>query len=135
MFQKLSCLPYVRVWFSSCPCKVCSCLSEALLLALHTLSLSFLTNIFSSDSKAFLRFILFSGSSTLVHLAFFFFDVKAWPQSQTDLFTCTTVLHYGHTFLTEEVVQVYGGVVTAPKDNGAVSPCMKSTMFYDFGPN
>ena len=30
---------------------------------------------------------------------FLFFDAKAWPQSQTDLFTCTTVLHCGHTFL------------------------------------
>ena len=29
----------------------------------------------------------------------FFFDAKAWPQSQTDPFTCTTVLHCGHTFL------------------------------------
>ena len=55
----------------------------------------FLTNN-SSDSKAFLHF---SGSPTAVHSAFLFFDVKAWPQSQTDLFTCTTVLHCGHTFL------------------------------------
>ena len=29
-----------------------------------------------------------------------FIDVKAWPQSQTDLFRCSTVLHCGHTFLT-----------------------------------
>ena len=64
-------------------------------LALRTLSLSFLTNISSSDSKVFLCFIVFSA----VHRAFLFFDAKAWPQSQTDLFTCTTVLHCGHTFL------------------------------------
>ena len=52
----------------------------------------------SSDSKAFLRFIAFSGSPTAVAtLCFpFLFDAKAWPQS---LFMCTTVLHCGHTFL------------------------------------
>ena len=72
--------------------------SEALLPALQTLSLSFLTNS-SSDSKAFQRFIAISGSPTAVHRAFLFFDVKARPQSQPDLFTCTTVLHGGHTFL------------------------------------
>ena len=27
------------------------------------------------------------------------FDAKAWPRSQTDFSTCTTVLHCGHTFL------------------------------------
>ena len=50
------------------------------------LSLSSLNS--SSDSKASLHFIAFSGSPTAVHRAF---DVKAWPQSQTDFFTCTTV--------------------------------------------
>ena len=44
--------------------------SEALLLALRTSSLSFVTNNSSSDSKAFLRFIAFSGSQTPVHRAF-----------------------------------------------------------------
>ena len=39
------------------------------------------------------------GNEATVHCAFLFFDAKAWPQSQTDLFTCTTVLHCGHTFL------------------------------------
>ena len=53
----------------------------------------------SSDSKAFLRFIAFSGSPTAVHCCFPFFDAKSWPQSQIDLFTCTTVLHCAHTFL------------------------------------
>ena len=74
MFQKFSCLPCVRfcswpcivysnvseaftlaicVQFCSCLCKVCSCVSEALLLTLQTLSLSFVTNNSSSDSKAF----------------------------------------------------------------------------------
>ena len=51
-------------------CKVCSRVSEALLLVLRTLSLSFPTNNPSSDSKAFLRFIAFSGSPTAVHCAF-----------------------------------------------------------------
>ena len=31
-----------------------------------------------------------------IHRAFLFFDAKAWQQSQTDLFTCTTVLHGEH---------------------------------------
>ena len=34
-----------------------------------------------------------------VHCTFLFFDAKEWPQSQTDLFTCTMVLHCGHIFL------------------------------------
>ena len=54
----------------------------------------FLINNSSSDSKALLRFVAFS-----VHHAFLFFDAKPWPQSQSDLFTCTTALHCGHTFL------------------------------------
>ena len=58
------------VWFCSYLCKVCSRVSEALLLVLRTLSLSFPTNNPSSDSKAFLRFIAFSGSPTPVHCAF-----------------------------------------------------------------
>ena len=58
------------VWFCSYLCKVCSRVSEALLLVLRTLSLSFPTNNSSSDSKAFLRFIAFSGSPTAVHCAF-----------------------------------------------------------------
>ena len=87
--------------FCFCLCKVCLRVSEALLLALRTLSLyiSFLTNNSSSDCKAFLGFTAFSGSPTAVHRAFLFFNAKAWPQSQTDLFTCTTLLHCGHNFL------------------------------------
>ena len=80
--------------------------SEALLPALRTLSLSFLTNS-SADSKAFQHFIVFSGSPTVGHHAFLFFDAKAWPQSQTDLFTCTTVLHCGNTFL-RHIHLIYG---------------------------
>ena len=57
------------VQFCSCLCKVCSRVSEALLLTFQTLSLSFVTNNSSSDSKAFLRFIAFSGSPTAVHHA------------------------------------------------------------------
>ena len=40
---------------------------------------------------------------TVVHRAFPFFDAKAWQQSQTDLFMCTTVLHCGHTFPNESM--------------------------------
>ena len=58
------------VWFCSYLCKVCPRVSESLLLVLRTLSLSFPTNNPSSDSKAFLRFIAFSGSPTAVHCAF-----------------------------------------------------------------
>ena len=54
----------------------------------------------SSDSKAFLCFIAFSGSPTAVHRAFTFSLMQLiWPQSQTDLFMCTTVLHCRHIFL------------------------------------
>ena len=60
---------------------------------------SFLANNSSSDNKAFRCYIAFSSSPTAVHFAFYFFDVKAWPQSQTDFFRCTTVLHCGHTFI------------------------------------
>ena len=67
----------------SCQCKDCSCASEALLLALWTLSLSFVTNNSSLDSKAFLRFIAFSDFPTAVHRAFLFFKgmatVTNWP--------------------------------------------------------
>ena len=95
MFQKLSCLPYV---FGS----VLACAKSADMFQKLSYSLCgvcFITNNSSSDSNAFLRFIALSGSPTAVHHAFLFFDAKAWPQSQTDLFTCTTVLHCGHTFL------------------------------------
>ena len=48
----------ICVRFCSCLCnQVCSCVSGALLLTSRTLSLSFLTNNSSSDSKAFLRFM------------------------------------------------------------------------------
>ena len=57
--------------FCSCLCKACSRVSEALLLALRTLSLSFLNNS-SSDSKAFLRYNAFSGSPTVVNHALLF---------------------------------------------------------------
>ena len=55
------------------------------LLALRTLSVSF------SDSEALLRFT----DSLVVHWA----DAKAYPHPQTALFTWTSVLHRGHTFL------------------------------------
>ena len=121
--QWLLCLLYVLyrtaicVWFCSCLFIVCSNVSEYLMClvlflsllmyvfqklsySLCRLCLSFLTNS-SSDSKAFLRLIVIPASSTTaVHCAFLFFDVKAWPQSQADLFTCTTVLHCGIPFWT-----------------------------------
>ena len=90
MFQKISCLPYVFDSVLACAKPAHACVSEALLPALQTLSLSFLTNS-SSDINAFQHFVVFSGSPTAIHHAFLFFDVKEWPQSQTDLFTCTTV--------------------------------------------
>ena len=62
--------------------------NQALLLALCTLSVSF------SDSEALLRFT----DSLVVHWAFLF-DAKACPHPQTALFTWTSVLHRGHTFL------------------------------------
>ena len=88
MFQKLSRLPYVFDSVLACAKPAHARVSEALLPALQTLSLSYLTNS-SSDSKAFQYFIAFSGSPT-VHRAFLFFNVKAWPQPQTVHFTCTT---------------------------------------------
>ena len=90
--------------FCSCLCKVCSRVSEAFLLSLRTLSLSFLTNNSSSDSKAFLGFTAFSGR------AFLFFNAKAWPQSQTHLFTCTTVLHCG-----QSQTSKFDGKTTIPR--------------------
>ena len=57
----------ICVRFCSCLCEVCSHVSEVLLLALGTSSLTK-----SSDSKlrAFLRFIAFSGSPTAVHTVY-----------------------------------------------------------------
>ena len=107
MFQKISCLPYVFDSVLACAKPAHARVSEALLPALRTLSLSFLTNS-SSVNKAFQHFIAFSGSPIAVRSAILFFDMKAWPQSQTDLFTCTTVLHCGHTFLTRiDLIYVY----------------------------
>ena len=78
MFQKLSCLPYVFDSVLACAKLAHVRVSEVLILTLRTLSLSFLINS-SSDSKAFQHFIAFSGSPTVVHRAFLFFAVKAWP--------------------------------------------------------
>ena len=98
--DKCLCLPYVFGSVLACAIKSANVFQE-LSYSLRGLCLSFPTNNSSSDSKAFLRFIAFSGSLTAVHRACLFFDAKAWPQSQTDLFTCrvTTVLHCEHTFL------------------------------------
>ena len=66
-------------------------------LALWTLSLSSLITLPRTVRLFYVT--LRSQPPQQVHLAFLFFDVKAWPQSQTDFFTCTTVLHCGHTFI------------------------------------
>ena len=97
------------VRFCSCLCKVWSHVSEALLLTLETLFLSLVTITVLQT----VRFVVFSGSPTAVHRAFLFFDTKACPQSQTDLFTCTTVLHWGHTFL-RCIDLIYGIALWAP---------------------
>ena len=60
--DKYLCLSYVFGSVLASMCKVCSRVSEALLLTLLTSS-----NISSSDSKAFLCYIAFSGSPTAVH--------------------------------------------------------------------
>ena len=86
MFQKLSCLLYV--FGSVLACAKSAHMFQKLSYSLCGLCLS-LSSLITIDSKAFLRFIAFSGSPTAVHRAFLFFDAKAWPQSQTDLFTCT----------------------------------------------
>ena len=103
VFQKLSCLPYVFA------ISVLACAKSAHVFQKLSHFADFVSphyNNSSSDSKAFLHFIAFSGSPTvvwvrlvrLVHRAFLFFDVKVWPQSQTDLFMCTTVYTVGIPF-------------------------------------
>ena len=84
--------------FCSYLCKVCSRVSEALLLALRTLSLSFPTNNSSSDSKAFLHFhcVLRLPNSSTPCFPFLRCEGMA---SHKLTFTCTTVLHCAHTFL------------------------------------
>ena len=64
LYDKCLCLSHVFGSVLACNCKVCSRVSEALLLALLSLSL---TNNYSSDSKVFLRCNAFSGSPTAVH--------------------------------------------------------------------
>ena len=125
-------IDHCLVNYRSCrACQMCSvfvltCAKSAhvfqkLSYSLCGLRLSFPTNNSSSDSKAFLRFIAFSGSQTAVHRAFLFFDAKAWPVTNWPLhvhygitlctylsqthrpilhsIACTTVLHCGHTSL------------------------------------
>ena len=46
----------MRVLFCSSLSKICSCVSEALMLAMRVLLLSCLLNVSSKDSKALLRF-------------------------------------------------------------------------------
>ena len=70
----------ICVRFCSCLCKVCSRVSEALLLALLTLSL---VNYSSADSKAFLCFIAFSGSPTAVHRPLHALQLYSSPWADT----------------------------------------------------
>ena len=79
LHDKCLCLSYV---FGSV--LACAHVSEALLLALRTLSL---TNNSSSGSKAFLCFIAFSGSPTAVHH-------PLHAQSQTSKFDGKTTIWY-----------------------------------------
>ena len=84
------------------PVQMCSRVSEALLL--HGLCLS-LSSLVTLTQTVRLNFYVSLRSqaphATAVQHAFLFFNAKAWPQSLTDLFTCTTVLHCGpgRTFL------------------------------------
>ena len=59
----------------ACMCKVCSRASETLLLVLLTLSLTINS---SSDSKAFLRFIAFSGSPTAYTIHCMHYGITLW---------------------------------------------------------
>ena len=89
------CLCLLCVQFCSCPCRVCS--RVALLLDLQTLSL---TNKSSSDTKAFLCFIVFSGSPTAVHrplhaLRYYTVGIPLWTaRSQTSKFDRKTTIPY-----------------------------------------
>ena len=99
IFQKISCLPYVFNSVLACAkpahAHVSNFQKHSYLLCRLCFSLSSLL----LPQTVRLYNIAFSGFPTAVHRAFLFFDAKAWPQSQTDLFTFTTVLHCGYTFL------------------------------------
>ena len=94
LYDKCLCLPYV--FGSVLACAKSAHVFQKLSYSLCglCLSLKFLTNKSSSDSrpKAFLRFTAFSGSPTAVHRAFLFFDAKAWPVTNWPLH-----VHYGIT--------------------------------------
>ena len=98
----------ICVRFCSCLCKVCSCVSEALLLALRTLSL---TNNSSSDSKGF---------ST-------FHCVLRLPQQQYTLHC----MHYGITlwaYLSEPLIRVTN-VYVRRKNHKNVRSCHLITHY------
>ena len=81
--DKCLCLSHVScVRFCSCLCKVCLRVSEALLLALRTLSL-----ITRSDSNAFLRFIGFSSFPVLEKTAFTFYCISRAVAADTSCWT------------------------------------------------
>ena len=93
-------MPIICVQFCSCLCKVCPRVSEAVLLALQTLSLLTLPQTLA---KAFVRSIAFSGSPTSVHcplhaLWYYTVGIPFWTarkrQSPTSkLNEKTTLLH------------------------------------------
>ena len=92
--DKCLCLSYVFGSVLACMCKVCSRVSEALLLALLIVS-----NNSSSDSKAFLRFIAFSSSLTTVHhllhaLRYYTVGIPFWTARKRQRLCSTEKLQY-----------------------------------------
>ena len=126
LYDKCLCLSYVFGSVLACMCKVCSHFSETLSLTLLTLSL---TNNSSSDSKAFLPFIAFSGSPTAVHrplhaLQYYTVGIPFWTtrkrpsQTKFDGKTTYCVLKsLNHTLLLRKCYgEVYGYI--ARQENG-----------------
>ena len=94
----LSCLPYAL--FCSCPCKVCSRVSDALSQALCNLSLAFLADFTLSDSTAPIRFIVKLFSLANYTLLFVWIRRKTRSlRSHVFRLTGTAALHCGHTFV------------------------------------
>ena len=90
----LSCLPCAL--FRSCPCKVCSRVSDALSQALCNLSLPFLANFMLSDSTAPIRFVV----RLLSRANYTLLDRKTRLQrSHVFRLTGTEALHCRHTFV------------------------------------
>ena len=99
MFQKLSCLPYV--FGSVLACAKSAHLFQKLYYSFSGLCLSLSSLVTLSQTERLFYVSLRSQvpQQQYTVLSFSSNHAKAWPQSQTDLFTCTTVLHCGNTFL------------------------------------